>query len=53
MSVYTKQKVTMQYTEIVYYCDGEEIAAQRNHDDEAYDCEPLEPMTAEEIEDWT
>ena len=53
MSGYTKQRNIMQYTEVVYYKDGAEVARETLHDDSAYDAYPLEPMTEQEIEDWT
>ena len=52
MSDYTKQRTTMQYTEIIYFRDGEEVAREHLHDDHSYDSDSLEPMTDEEIEDW-
>jgi len=52
MSEFTKQCVTMQYTEIVYMKDGEVIAREQLQDDQSYDAEDVEPMTDEEIEDW-
>ena len=53
MSGYTKQRNIMQYTEVVYYKDGDEIALEMLHDVSMYDADPLEPMTEQEIEDWT
>ena len=52
MTEYTKQRTTMQYSEIVYFKDGEEIARERMNDDHSYDAEGKEPMTEDEIEDW-
>jgi hypothetical protein len=52
-AIYSKQRVTVQYTEIVYYKDGEEIARERMHDDIDHDADPHEAMTEQEIEDWT
>jgi len=52
MSEYTKQRVTMQYTEVVYFKDGEEIGREVLNDDHSYDAESPEPMDEQEIEDW-
>ena len=52
MTHYTKQRVTMQYTEIQYLWDGEIIATEVLNDDHSYGAEPAEPMSEEEIEDW-
>ncbi len=53
MPKYTKARQTMQYTEVIYYRDGEEIAREELNDHSAYDIEPEQDMTDEEIEDWT
>lgn len=52
MPEYTKYINVMQYTEIVYLKDGEEIGRERNWDDHSYDAYEFEPMTKEEIEDY-
>ena len=52
MSDYTKQRNIMQYTEVVYYKDGDEIARETLPDDCTYDADAVEPMTEQEIEDW-
>lgn len=52
MTEYTKQRVTMQYSEVVYYADGVEIGRDELNDAHSYDADPREPMTEEEIEDW-
>lgn len=47
-----RQRVTMQYTEEVYYdADGVEIARNRIYDDSTYDIGPMEPMSADELAD--
>lgn len=53
MSEFTKRRVTMQYTEVQYFEDGDLIATDWINDDHSYDSSPVEPMTADEIEDWT
>lgn len=53
MAEYTKRRETRQYTEVVFYRDGEEIGRETLYDDHAYDIEPAEPMTEEEIEDYS
>jgi len=53
MSGYTKQRNIMQYTEVVYYKDGAEVAREALHDDSVYEADPREPMTEQEIQDWT
>ena len=50
---YTKQRKTMQYTETIYFKDGEEIAREQLNDEHTYDSEPPEAMTDEEIEELT
>ena len=52
MEGYTKAEEIRQYTEIVYYRDGEEIGREMRNDDHAYDASGHMPMTKEEIEDW-
>lgn len=52
MSDYTKKRVTMQYTEIVYMRDGEDFASEEIYDAHAYDEGSPEPMSEQEIEDW-
>lgn len=52
MSAYTKYTNVMQYSETVYVKDGEEIARERNFDDECYDYSAEEPMTQQEIDDY-
>jgi hypothetical protein len=49
---YTKQTVTMQYTETVYFKDGIEIGRETNNDDHSYDADAPVPMSADEIDDW-
>ena len=49
---YTKYTNVMQYTETVYLKDGEEIARERNWDDESYDSYNEKPMTQQEIDDY-
>lgn len=47
------QRVTMQYTEEVYYdADGVEIARERIHDDHTYDTGPMMPVSADELADY-
>lgn len=53
MSEYTKVREIRQYTEIVYYRDGDEIGRVTLNDDLTYDIEAPEPMTLEEINDYT
>ena len=53
MSTFTKQTKTMQYTEVVYFRDGEEFARERMYDDHLYDAGPVEGMSEQEIEDWS
>lgn len=53
MNEYSKAIETRQYSEIVYYRDGEEIARETMNDDQSYDLGPHEPMTAQEILDWS
>lgn len=52
MPEYTKYINVMQYTEVVYLKDGEEIHRERNEDDHAYDAFDDGPMTKEEIGDY-
>jgi hypothetical protein len=52
MSDYTKVREVLQYSEIVYYKDGEEIGRERVYDDSLYDSEPEEAMTQQEIDDY-
>lgn len=52
MSTYTKVREVLQYSEIVYYKDGEEIGRERVYDDSLYDGDPEEPMTQQEIDDY-
>ena len=42
----------MQYHEIVYMKDGHEIARESIYDDETYDEDAPEPMSADDIEGW-
>jgi hypothetical protein len=49
---YTKRYETRQYTEIIYYRDGEEFARESLQDDFSYSETSAEPMTEEEIQDW-
>jgi hypothetical protein len=50
---YTKRYETRQYTEIIYYRDGEEFARDELYDDIAYDATPAQTMTKEDIAMWT
>lgn len=52
MTHYTKQRNIMQYSEMVYYADGIEIARDQLNDVVTYDADPMEEMTEEDIEDW-
>lgn len=52
MSAYTKVREIIQYSEIVYYKDGEEIGRERVYDDIFCDSEPEEAMTQQEIDDY-
>lgn len=52
MPEYTKYINVMQYTEVVYLKDGEEIGRERNEDDHSYDAYDAGWMTEEEIEDY-
>ena len=52
MTTYTKQRVTLQYTEFVFYKDGQEIGRQEQYDCHEYDAQGFEQMTEEEIADW-
>jgi len=52
MSEWTRRKETRQYTETIFYRDGDEIGRITNHDDISYDIDMPEPMTADEIEDF-
>ena len=52
MAKYTKVIETRQYTEVVYYKDGEEIERETRFDDHAYDATGHETVTQDEIEDW-
>jgi len=53
MSEFTKQRVTMQYTEVVYMKEGVEFGREELYDAHMYDSEKPEPMTEQEVEDWT
>ena len=50
---YTKVREIRQYSEIVYYRDGQEIGRDTLQDDLLYEREPVELMTQDEIEAWT
>lgn len=51
--VFTKVRETRQYTEVVYYRGGSEIGRETLNDDSTYDSKGPEPMTDEEIGDWS
>lgn len=53
MSAWTKQRIVMQYTEVWFYKDGDLIATDRLNDDHSFDSDSPEPMTDQEIEDWS
>ena len=52
MSEFTKQRVTMQYTEVVYMKDGVEVGRDELYDAHMYDSENPVPMTEREVEGW-
>lgn len=49
------EEVIMQYTEIVYWEDGEVVYSERMHDDHAYNSRGYREPTPQELEDfyWT
>lgn len=50
---FTKICEIRQYTEVVYYRNGQEIGRDTPQDDILYDRDPVELMTQDEIEAWT